>query len=75
MEDFDHCSAADVDWVTGASLIVRRQAIAAVGLMDDVRVFSVLGRSRLVLPDVACRLARVLRATSTRPAPAHAGAG
>jgi hypothetical protein len=35
MNDFDHRSIRDVDWVTGALLIVRRASIAAVGLMDD----------------------------------------
>ncbi len=39
MEDFDHCSVAEVDWVTGAALIARRTAIADVGLMDDDRYF------------------------------------
>jgi N-acetylglucosaminyl-diphospho-decaprenol L-rhamnosyltransferase len=39
MEEFDHHSAGDVDWVTGAALIVRRTATATIGLMDDVRYF------------------------------------
>lgn len=39
MEDFDHRSVAEVDWVTGAALIARRTAIADAGLMDDIRYF------------------------------------
>jgi N-acetylglucosaminyl-diphospho-decaprenol L-rhamnosyltransferase len=35
MEDFDHRTIADVDWVTGALQIVRREALAEVGLMDE----------------------------------------
>ncbi len=35
MDDFDHRAAADVDWVTGALMIVRREAIAQVGMMDE----------------------------------------
>jgi N-acetylglucosaminyl-diphospho-decaprenol L-rhamnosyltransferase len=35
MDDFDHQTAADVDWVTGALMIVRREAIARVGMMDE----------------------------------------
>lgn len=39
MEDLNHDEAAEVDWVTGALLIVRREAITRVGLMDDQRFF------------------------------------
>lgn len=35
MDDFDHQTVADVDWVTGALMIVRREAIALVGVMDE----------------------------------------
>ena len=35
MDDFDHLTVADVDWVTGALIIVRREAISQVGLMDE----------------------------------------
>ena len=35
MSDFGHDRALDVDWVTGALMIVRRQAVTAVGGMDE----------------------------------------
>lgn len=35
MEDQDHKAAAEVDWVTGAVLVARREAIQAVGFMDE----------------------------------------
>jgi GT2 family glycosyltransferase len=35
MLDFDHQSSMDVDWVTGALMIVRREAIKQVGNMDE----------------------------------------
>lgn len=35
MEDFDHSSARDVDWVLGAAMFVRRSAIDEVGLFDE----------------------------------------
>ena len=35
MDDFDRNSIADVDWVTGALMIIRPEAIAQVGLMDE----------------------------------------
>jgi len=35
MTDFDHRSAADVDWVTGALMLVRRAALAQVGVLDE----------------------------------------
>jgi GT2 family glycosyltransferase len=35
MSDWDHLTSADVDWVTGAFMVVRREAIAAVGGMDE----------------------------------------
>lgn len=35
MSDFDRSSTADVDWVMGALMVVRREAIAEVGGMDE----------------------------------------
>lgn len=35
MLDYDHKSVMDVDWVTGALMIIRRTAIAKVGGMDE----------------------------------------
>ncbi|MFC1617941.1 glycosyltransferase family 2 protein [Patescibacteria group bacterium] len=35
MEDYDHKSTKDVDWVVGAAMMIRRQAIDDIGLMDE----------------------------------------
>jgi GT2 family glycosyltransferase len=35
MRDYNHESTADVDWVTGALMIVRRDAITQIGGMDE----------------------------------------
>ena len=35
MKDFDHQSSCPVDWLLGACLIVRRQALDKVGLLDE----------------------------------------
>ncbi len=35
LTDWDHRTARDVDWVSGACMLVRRAAIEAVGPMDD----------------------------------------
>jgi GT2 family glycosyltransferase/lipopolysaccharide/colanic/teichoic acid biosynthesis glycosyltransferase len=35
MEDFDHESTRAVDWILGAAMMVRREAVQSVGLMDE----------------------------------------
>jgi GT2 family glycosyltransferase len=35
MEDWDHAAASDVDWVTGAVVVFRRDALQAVAWMDE----------------------------------------
>lgn len=35
MQDFDHESTKDVDWILGACMMVRRKAVESVGLMDE----------------------------------------
>jgi len=35
MLDFDHESTRDVDWILGAAMMVRREAVESVGLMDE----------------------------------------
>lgn len=35
MTDFDHKSETDVDWVTGALMIIRREAVDQIGGMDE----------------------------------------
>ncbi|MCK4548632.1 MAG: glycosyltransferase [Candidatus Krumholzibacteria bacterium] len=35
MSDYDHTKARQVDWIIGACMIVRREAVAEVGLMDE----------------------------------------
>jgi len=35
MEDFDHASTRPVDWVLGAAMFVRRDAVESVGMMDE----------------------------------------
>jgi GT2 family glycosyltransferase len=35
MKDFDHKSVREVDWILGAALMIRRQALEQVGQMDE----------------------------------------
>ncbi|MHB9133083.1 MAG: glycosyltransferase family 2 protein [Armatimonadota bacterium] len=35
MTDFDHATIAEVDWVSGAALCIRRKAFEAIGLLDE----------------------------------------
>jgi hypothetical protein len=35
MTDFDHASVAEVDWVSGAALCIRRAALERIGLLDE----------------------------------------
>lgn len=35
MSDFDHAEAREVDWIIGACMIVRRETVEEVGLMDE----------------------------------------
>ena len=35
MQDWDHAAVRDVDWVLGAALIARREAIAEAGTLDE----------------------------------------
>lgn len=35
MLDFDHASTREVDWVLGAAMFVRREAVDSVGMMDE----------------------------------------
>jgi GT2 family glycosyltransferase/lipopolysaccharide/colanic/teichoic acid biosynthesis glycosyltransferase len=35
MLDFDHAATREVDWVIGAAMFVRREAVDSVGLMDE----------------------------------------
>jgi N-acetylglucosaminyl-diphospho-decaprenol L-rhamnosyltransferase len=36
MTDFDHATIAEVDWVSGAALCIRRAAMAQIGLLDEI---------------------------------------
>jgi GT2 family glycosyltransferase/lipopolysaccharide/colanic/teichoic acid biosynthesis glycosyltransferase len=35
MLDFDHASTRQVDWLIGAAMLVRREAVESVGMMDE----------------------------------------
>lgn len=36
MTDFDHASIAEVDWVSGAALCIRRATLEEIGLLDEI---------------------------------------
>jgi GT2 family glycosyltransferase len=35
MEDWDHLETADVDWLSGAALMIRKKTIEEIGLLDE----------------------------------------
>jgi GT2 family glycosyltransferase len=35
MQDFDHATTRRVDWLIGAAMLVRREAVDSVGMMDE----------------------------------------
>jgi GT2 family glycosyltransferase/lipopolysaccharide/colanic/teichoic acid biosynthesis glycosyltransferase len=35
MQDFDHATTQPVDWLIGAAMLVRREAVDSVGMMDE----------------------------------------
>ncbi len=41
MFDFDHRSERDVDWVSGAAMLVRRGMLETIGLLDEGYFFSI----------------------------------
>ena len=59
MTDFDHTAAAEVDWVSGAALCIRRATLEQIGLLDET-LFHVLRRCRLVLSRLPGRLESLL---------------
>ncbi len=48
MTEFDHAADAEVDWVSGAALCIRRATLEQIGLLDETS-FHVLRRRGLVL--------------------------
>lgn len=39
MQDFDHASVRDVDWVSGCALLIRRECLEQIGLLDAATFF------------------------------------
>ena len=39
MQDFDHNSVLDVDWVSGCAMLIRRDCVEAIGLLDAESFF------------------------------------
>ena len=39
MQDFDHASVRDVDWVSGCALLIRRECLAQIGTLDAASFF------------------------------------
>ena len=39
MQDFDHATARDVDWVSGCALLIRRECLAQIGTLDAASFF------------------------------------
>ncbi|GAB4468057.1 MAG: glycosyltransferase family 2 protein [Armatimonadaceae bacterium] len=39
MQDFDHASVREVDWVSGCALLIRRECLAEIGPLDDKTFF------------------------------------
>ena len=39
MQDFDHAHTLDVDWVSGAAMLLRRDLLEKIGLLDETAFF------------------------------------
>jgi GT2 family glycosyltransferase len=39
MQDFDHASVVDVDWLSGCALLIRRSCLEGIGLLDAATFF------------------------------------
>ena len=62
MSDWDHAEAREIDWATGAVLLVRREAIETVGLMDT----SFIGKTSTGV--TACEASAGVSITCLKPA-------